>query len=162
MATFFLRIRSRFSYKLNKIYWELPFLENSFQVFWLMCGFNRKRFGKWASNIWKVCFWPKMIYFDQKWSKIDNFFESGPQMVPRWSPEVPKTDNFLRPVPKTDNFLRLGPGQGCPEAHKEVRGFGGNHRHLLEELFVFLLGSLQSSICIDFGLQFQLLFVLLF
>ena len=26
MATFFLRIRSRFSYKLNKISWELPFL----------------------------------------------------------------------------------------------------------------------------------------
>ena len=27
-------------------------------------------------------------------------------MVPRWSPEVPKTDNFLRPVPKTDNLLK--------------------------------------------------------
>ena len=56
----------------------------------------------------KVCFWSKMTYFDQEWSKIDNFFESGPQMVPRWSPEVPKTDNFMRPAPKTDNFLAAG------------------------------------------------------
>ena len=54
-----------------------------FKFFWLSCGFNRKRFGKCASKIWKVQFWLKMTYFDQKWSKIDNFFESGPQMVPR-------------------------------------------------------------------------------
>ena len=38
-------------------------------------------------------------------NEIDNFIESISQMVPRWSPDVPKTDNFLRPVPKTDNFL---------------------------------------------------------
>ena len=48
-----------------------------------MCGFNRKRFGKWASKIWKVCFWLKMTYFDEKWLKIDNFFEW-------WSPDGPQ------------------------------------------------------------------------
>ena len=53
--------------------------------------------------------------FGWKWLKIDNFFEwwspDGPQMVPdgpRWSPEVPKSDNFMRPAPKTDNFLAAG------------------------------------------------------
>ena len=40
-------------------------------------------------------------------NEIDNFIESICQMIPRWSPEVPKTDNFLRPVP--DNFLRPVP-----------------------------------------------------
>ena len=53
-----------------------------------------------------------MTYFDEKLLKIDNFFESGPQMVPRWSPEAPKTDNFMRPVPKTDNFLAAEPFKG--------------------------------------------------
>ena len=54
-------------------------------------------------------------------NETDNFIESISQMVPRWSPEVPKTDNFLWPVPKTDNFLRpavLGYGMmGIPEGY---------------------------------------------
>ena len=28
-------------------------------------------------------------------------------LFPRWSPEVPKTDNFMWPVPKTDNFKNI-------------------------------------------------------
>ena len=40
-----------------------------------------------------------LIKNDQKSITSSN---DGLQMVP----EVPKTDNFLRPVPKTDNFLR--------------------------------------------------------
>ena len=72
-----------------------------------MCGFNRKRFGKCASKIWKMHFWLKMTYFDQKWSKIDNFFEwwspDGPQMVPRgprWSQMVPRGPRWSQMVPR--------------------------------------------------------------
>ena len=45
--------------------------------------------------------WLKIIYFDEQIQKIDNFFEW-------WSPEVPKTDNFMRPAPRIDNFLAAG------------------------------------------------------
>ena len=67
--------------------------------------------GKWHSKILKVCFWLNMTYFDWQWLKSITSSNDGPQMVPRgprWSPEVPKTDNFMRPVPKTDNFLAAG------------------------------------------------------
>ena len=46
MATFFLRIRSRFSYKLNKISWELQLLEKQIQVFLIDVRFQSKLFLK--------------------------------------------------------------------------------------------------------------------
>ena len=99
MATFFLRIRSRFSYKLNKISWELPFLGKLFSSLFVSQAVSIKILAKndilnLKSVVFVILgnFVSRNIYFDEKLPKIDNFIEY-------WSQKVPKTDNFMRPAP---------------------------------------------------------------
>ena len=86
-------------------------------------------------------------------------------MVPRWSPEVPQTDNFLRPVPKTDNILRPFMGSiGWPfkENRKMLKGLIASLKGLIASLkgliasLKGLIASLKGLIAIlsDFRLKF--------
>ena len=83
-------------------------------------------------------------------NETDNFIESISQMVPRgprWSPEVPKTDNFLRPVPKP--ITSCGPKSITP-LKASVPGHAFPSSHSLS-LSVSLSPSLSLSLSSPWG-----------
>ena len=140
MATFFLRIRSRFSCKLNKISWELPFFWFFFSSLFVSQAVSIEILAKNDTlNVTCACFvilcycLLKKYIFWSKWLKIGNFFEW-------WSPDGPQWSLF--------DWAHLG------DLFEEVIGFQlflVKENHILLKVIGFgdLLGPIFEEV-IDF------------
>ena len=87
MATFFLRIRTSFSYSFNKIYWELPFFGKLFSSFFDWCAVSIENVLENEHLKFEKC------VFGQKWHiliKNDQKSITSSNLVPRWSPYGPQ------------------------------------------------------------------------